>query len=171
MSFVAVGGIEPPRVLLRESLHSFTAPIFSRSCSHQLSYTTSFYLLSEAQAHAGAQPCLRYLIIRSWTNSEPSLLLFVLLIFAFLRLIRLSFSPTLPSDLHYYLPALLLRVGANSWPLQGSELTSLSSGCTHGFVPSLPLRPTLRSISLPFRFRVTYRLAPWLLTLVCDLNK
>lgn len=52
---------------------------------------------------------------------------------AFLRLIRLSFSPTLPSDLHYYLPALLLRVGANSWPLQGSELTSFLMVVLTGF--------------------------------------
>ena len=48
-------------------------------------------------------------------------------------LIRLSFSPTLPSALHYYLPALLLRVGANSWPLQGSELTSFLLVVLTGF--------------------------------------
>ena len=47
-----------------------------RSC--QLSYTTIHIYLSEAKAHAGAQPCLRYLVIRSWTYSEPSLHLFVL---------------------------------------------------------------------------------------------
>ena len=34
---------------------------------YQLSYTASEYVLSKAQAHAGAQPCLRYLVIRSWT--------------------------------------------------------------------------------------------------------
>ena len=56
--------------------------------------------------------------------SEPLLRLLVLLISAFLRLIRLSLSPTFPSDLHCYLPALLLRVGANSWPMLGSEFTS-----------------------------------------------
>ncbi len=66
-------------------------------------------------------------------NSEPRSICTFCLNSAFLRLIRLSFSPTSPSALHYYLPALLLRVGANSWPLQGSELTSFLLVVLTGF--------------------------------------
>ena len=65
-------------------------------------------------------------------------------------------SHNLPSDLRYYLPALLLRVGANSWPLQGSELTSFLLVVLTGWVPSLSTPSALRSISLPFQLRALH---------------
>ena len=136
---------------------------------NQLSCTAYHICFIWIKAHAGAQPCLRYLVIRSWTNSEPRSICTFCLNSAFLRLIRLSFSPTLPSALHYYLSLCLLHL---------AQLVSI-------WIRNLPCRLWLylrigyrlfHSVGLSVSFdavsiRYTYRLAPWLLYLLSDLNK
>ena len=84
------------------------------------------------------------------------------LISAFLRLIRLSFSLTLPSALHYYLSACCCcRFGTYL----------VASDCTYGLCTvsfhSFSLLVSFDAVSI----RYTYRLAPWLLYLLSDLNK
>lgn len=64
--------------------------------------------------------------------SEPLLRLLVLLISAFLRFIRLSLSPTFPSDLHYYLPALFSTCRGQLVTAAGFGTYLVSSGCTYG---------------------------------------
>ena len=102
-------------------------------------------------------------------NSEPRSICTFCLNSAFLRLIRLSFSPTLPSALHYYLSLCLLHL---------AQLVSI-------WIRNLPCRLWLylrveyrlfHSVGLLVSFaavliRYTYRLAPWLLYLLGDLKQ
>ena len=67
-SIVAVAGLEPA-----------TCFRFARNPLLPTELHDKPYIFIRSEAHAGAQPCLRYLVIRSWTYSEPSLHLFVLL--------------------------------------------------------------------------------------------
>ena len=78
---------------------------------------------------------------------------------------------TLSSALHYYLSVIYVAIIATIAHLVSftdSEFTSNFSAVLTGCVPSLSTPLDLRSISLPFRLCVTYRLKPWLLTLVSD---
>ena len=92
------------------------------------------YIFIKFEAHAGAKPCLRYLVIRWWhiANLAPSVSF--CLISAFLRLIRLSFSPTIPSALHYYLPAFFFAFRGQLVAAAGYGNCLSSVGCTYGLV-------------------------------------
>ena len=104
-------------------------------------------------------------------NSEPRSICTFCLNSAFLRLIRLSFSPTLPSALHYYLPALLSVCRGQLVADAGFGNYLVASSCTYGFeyrlFHSFSFLVSFAAVSI----RYTYRLAPWLLYLLSDLNK
>ena len=104
-------------------------------------------------------------------NSEPRSICTFFLNSAFLRLIRLSFSPTIPSALHYYLPALFFACRGQLVAAAGFGTYLVASGCTYGLgtvsFHSFSLSVSFDAVSI----RYTYRLAPWLLYLLSDLNK
>ena len=104
-------------------------------------------------------------------NSEPRSICTFCLNSAFLRLIRLSFSPTIPSALHYYLPALLSVCRGQLVADAGFGNYLVASSCTYGFgyrlFHSFSFLVSFAAVSI----RYTYRLAPWLLYLLGDLNK
>ena len=85
------------------------------------------------------------------TYSEPRSFCSFCSISAFLRLIRLSFSPTLPSDLHYYLPALFFACRGHLVAAAGSELTLSHLVVLTDWIPSLSTPSACRSLSMPFR--------------------
>ena len=126
------------------------------------------YIFIRSEAHAGAQPCLRYLVIRSWTiaNLAPSVR--SVKISAFLRLIRLSFSPTLPSALHYYLSSMSCDLSRRSLRIRNLPCCfRLYLWVGYRLFHSVGLSVSFAAVSI----RYTYRLAPWLLYLLSDLNK
>jgi hypothetical protein len=94
------------------------------------------------------------------TYSEPRSICTFFQISAFLRLIRLSISPTFHSDLHYYLSSyhVTYLVGRSGF---GTYL--VASGCTYGLNTVFSTPSTFRSLSMPLRLDATYRLASWLL--------
>ena len=51
-----MGGLEPPTVSLPQELQTWLL--------YQLSYTAYHIWFIKFEAHAGAKPCLRYLVIR-----------------------------------------------------------------------------------------------------------
>ena len=130
-------------------------------------HDTHLYLLSEVQAHAGAKPCLRYLVIRWWQISEPSLRLFALFIF------RIPAAHSASNYLPRF-PRSYTTTYHNVRPtreLSDSELTSLHLVVLTGWDTV-----SFHSFRIDVSFDavlilVTYRLAPWLLTVLCDLNK
>ena len=79
------------------------------------------------------------------------------LISAFLRLIRLSFSPTLPSALHYYLSS-LVDLSRRSRRIR--NLPRFFRLYLRVSIPSLSTPSALRSISMPFRFSTRTGLRP-----------
>lgn len=105
------------------------------------------------------------------TYSEPQSFCSFCLISAFLRLIRLSFSPTLPSDLHYYLPALFFACRGQLVAAAGFGTYLFTFGCTYGLntvsFHSIGFEVFFDAVSIP----VAYRLASWLPTVLSDLNK
>ena len=72
-------------------------------------------------------------------NSEPRSICTFCLISAFLRLIRLSFSPTLPSALHYYLSMCLLHL-AQLVSIWIRKLPRFFRLYLRVLIPSFPLR-------------------------------
>ena len=72
-------------------------------------------------------------------------------------LIRLSFSPTLPSALHYYLSS-MVDLSRRSRRIR--NLPRFFRLYLRVSIPSLPLRRLLRSISMPFRFDTRTGLRP-----------
>ena len=94
------------------------------------------------------------------TYSEPRSICTFCLNSAFLRLIRLSFSPTLPSDLHYYLSSM-------SCDLSRRSLRIRNLPCRFRLYLRVEYR-LFHSVGLLVYFAAvltsaTYRLAPWLL--------
>ena len=57
-------------------------------------------------------------------------------------------------------PPYSLHVGANSWPLRGSELTLSPPAVLTDWVPSLSTPSACRSLSMPFRFDTRTGLRP-----------
>ena len=93
-------------------------------------------------------------------NSEPLSICTFCLNSAFLRLIRLSFSPTLPSALHYYLPALFFAFRGQLVATAGFGTYLVASGCTYGFGTVFSTPSACRSLSMPFRFDTRTGLRP-----------
>ena len=94
------------------------------------------------------------------TYSEPQSFCTFCLISAFLRLIRLSLSPTLTSDLHYYLPALFFAFRGQLVAAAGFGTYLVASGCTYGLGTVSSTPSACRSLSLPFRFDTRTGLRP-----------
>ena len=118
------------------------------------------YIFIWIKAHAGHHPCLRYLVIRSWTiaNLSPSV-----------RSVKYPHScgsfgfhslPPFPRPYTTTLPPYSLHFGANSWPLRGSELTLSPPAVLTDWVPSLSTPSACRSLSMPFRFDTRTGLRP-----------
>ena len=99
-------------------------------------------------------------------NSEPRFICTFCLNSAFLRLIRLSFSPTLPSALHYYLSSLTYLVGREDSELTLSPLVVLTD-----WLPSFPLRRLVGLFRCRFDSVQRTGLRPGCLHRVGDLNK
>ena len=94
------------------------------------------------------------------TYSEPRSICTFFQISAFLRLIRLSFSPTLPSALHYYLPALFFAFRVHLVAVAGFGTYLIASGCTYGIGTVFSTPSACRSLSMPFRFDTRTGLRP-----------
>ena len=160
-----MGGLEPPTVYLPLELQT--------RLLYQLSYTTPINMYyPKLRPYAEPNPAYDSWLFAQRAYSEPSLHLFALLKFripaahsAFINL------PHFPRTCTTTFPPYSLHVGANSWPLRGSELTLSPLAVLTGCVPSLSTPSACRSLSMPFRLCATYRLAPWLLALISDLNK
>ena len=84
---------------------------------------------------------------------------------------RLILCMSVPSALHYYLPALFFACRGQLVAAAGFGTYLVASGCTYGLgtvsFHSFSLSVSFDAVSI----RYTYRLAPWLLYLLSDLNK
>ena len=153
-----MSGLEPPTSAI---LRRFT----------NLASRQSIYIYQKFRPYAEPISAYDSWLFAQRAYSEPLLRLLVLLISAFLRLIRLSFSPTIPSALHYYLPALFFAFRGQLVAAAGFGTYLVASGCTYGLgtvsFHSFSLSVSFDAVSI----RYTYRLAPWLLYLLSDLNK
>ena len=77
-------------------------------------------------------------------------------------LIRLSFSPTFPSDLHYYLSS-IHDLSRRSRRIRNLPRLAWLYSAALFHATSFHSSLIIRSLSMPFRLNATYRLAPWLL--------
>ena len=146
-------------------------PISTPYRSDHLSYTTP-YIVCLDRGSCRCQTLPKILGYSLMTYSEPRSICTFCLNSAFLRLIRLSFSPTLPSALHYYLPALLSVCRGQLVADAGFGNYLVASGCTYGF--GYRLFPLLQFFGLfRCRFDSVQRTGfrPGCLHCVGDLNK
>ena len=90
-------------------------------------------------------------------NSEPRSICTFCLNSAFLRLIRLSFSPTSPSALHYYLSSMSCDLSRRSFRIRKLPC---AFGCTYGLGTVSSTPSACWSLSLPFRFDTRTGLRP-----------
>lgn len=165
MFVVAAGGFEPPTVYLPQELQTWLL--------YQLSYTTPINMYyPKFRPYAEPNPAYDSWLFAQRAYSEPSLHLFALLKFR------------IPAAHSAY----ILSHTSLGLALLPSRLILCMSGPTRGRcgvrnlpcrlwlylrvrIPSLSTPSACRSLSMPFRLCATYRLAPWLLALISDLNK
>ena len=136
----------------------------------QLSYMATIYIY-QVRGSCRCQTLPKILGYSLMTYSEPRSICTFFQIPHSCELIRLSFSPTIPSALHYYLPALFFAFRGQLVAAAGFGTYLVASGCTYGLgtvsFHSFGLSVSFDAVSI----RYTYRLAPWLLYLLSDLNK
>ena len=156
MKIVAVAGLEPA-----------TCFRFTRNPLLPTELHGTIYIFLD-QGSCRCQTLPKILGYSLMTYSEPRSICTFFLNSAFLRLIRLSFSPTLPSALHYYLSSMSCDLSRRSFRIRKLPCRfRLYLRVEYRLFHSFGLSVSFAAVSI----RYTYRLAPWLLYLLSDLNK